>query len=323
MFSATDATDSTDAINEMMHEIMHQVYAIMRARKPTGNNASYIPELKTVDPTIYAISACSVHGDIVNCGDYTAEVGIESVSKVFTLALALNRRGIAGVFDKIGSSMERHAFNSTSDVIHTRNHTVNAFVNAGAMATTSLLYNPAETQTRMRAEIVDNMSRFAGRKLKVNKPLYLSEYTHSDHNAALIAELMRYRRFYGDAETTLKTYTMQCSVMVSSKDIAVMAATLASGGKNPTTGQLMLSPQKTEYVVHHMAEHGLYNESQQWWEKTHLPAKSGVGGVIMIVIPGVMGIGIVSPPLNKYGNSAKGVKTGELLGSMLRANGLA
>ena len=324
MFSATNATNAT---NETMHEIVHQVYAIMRARKPTGKNASYIPELKTVDPSIYAISVCNVHGDIVSCGDYTAEVGIESVSKVFTLALALKRRGIKAVFDKIGSSMERHAFNSTDDVIHTRNHTVNSFVNAGAMATTSLLYHASETkqqnEARMRSDILENMHRFAGRKLRVNKPLYLSEYTHSDHNAALIAELQQRHRFYGDAATTLKTYTMQCSVMVSSKDIAVMAATLANGGKNPTTGQPMLSPQKTEYVVHHMAKHGLYNESHQWWEKTHLPAKSGVGGVIMIVIPGVMGIGIVSPPLNKYGNSAKGVQTGELLGSMLRANGLA
>ena len=319
-----------DSHNEMMHahavhEIINKVYDAMRARKLTGKNASYIPDLKTVDPNIYAISVCNVHGEIANYGDCTAEVGIESVSKVFTLALALKRRGIKAVFDKIGSSMERHSFNSTDDVIHTRNHTVNSFVNAGAMATTSLLYNASETkqqnETRMRAEILDNMDRFAGRKLKVNKSLYLSEYTHSDHNAALIADLQHYHRFYGDAETTLKAYTMQCSVMVSSTDIAVMAATLANGGKNPTTGQHLLSPQKTEYVVHHMAEHGLYNESHQWWDKTHLPAKSGVGGVIMIVIPGVMGIGIVSPPLNKYGNSAKGVKTGELLGNMLRANG--
>jgi glutaminase len=308
-----------------IHEVIQEVYAAMRARKMTGKNASYIPDLATVDPNLYAISVCTVRGETENCGDCTAEVGIESVSKVFTLALALNRHGIAGVFDKIGSSMERHAFNSTSDVVHTRNHTVNAFVNAGAMATTSLLYNPAEThkqnETRMRAEMLDNMSRFAGRKLKVNKSLYLSEYTHSDHNAALIAALMRYRRFYGDAETTLKTYTAQCSVMVTSKDVAVMAATLAAGGKNPITGQRLLSPQKTAYVVRHISEHGLYNESQQWWAKTHLPAKSGVGGVIMIVIPGVMGIGIVSPPLNKYGNSARGIKTGELLGLALRDAG--
>ena len=304
-----------------MHEVIQEVYAAMRARKMTGKNAAYIPDLETVDPSLFAISVCTVRGETEHCGDCTSEVGIESVSKVFTLALALNRRGIADVFDKIGSSMERHAFNSTSDVVHTRNHTVNAFVNAGAMATTSLLYNPAEPKTRMRAEIVDNMSRFAGRKLTVNKSLYLSEYTHSDHNAALIAALMRYRRFYGDADTTLKAYTAQCSVMVTSKDVAVMAATLATGGKNPITGQRLLSPQKTAYVVRHMAEHGLYNESQQWWAKTHLPAKSGVGGVIMIVIPGVMGIGIVSPPLNKYGNSARGIKTGELLGLALRDAG--
>ena len=104
--------------------------------------------------------------------------------------------------------------------------------------------------------------------------------------------------------------------MVTSKDVAVMAATLANNGTNPITHKKLLHEEKVDYIVDHMAEHGLYNESEQWWEKTHFPAKSGVGGVIMIVIPGIMGIGIVSPPLNKYGNSFKGVETGKLLANI-------
>jgi glutaminase len=104
--------------------------------------------------------------------------------------------------------------------------------------------------------------------------------------------------------------------MVTSKDIAIMAATLANNGKNPITHKKLINEEKTDYVIEHMAAHGLYNESPTWWKQTYFPAKSGVGGVIMIVIPGVMGIGIVSPPLNKYGNSYKGVETGKLLANI-------
>jgi glutaminase len=127
---------------------------------------------------------------------------------------------------------------------------------------------------------------------------------------------MKYNRFYGDPETTLKVYTKQCSVMVNSNDIAIMAATLANYGKNPITKKNIISKEKSEYIITHMANHGLYNESKIWWKNTFLPTKSGVGGVIMIVIPGVMGIGIISPPLNKNGNSIKGLQTGNLLANL-------
>jgi glutaminase len=104
--------------------------------------------------------------------------------------------------------------------------------------------------------------------------------------------------------------------MVNSKDISVMAATLANKGINPLTHKSLISREKINYIIEHMSEHGLYNETPMWWEETCFPAKSGVGGIIMIVIPGVMGIGIVSPPLNKYGNSYKGVETGKLLANI-------
>ena len=160
------------------------------------------------------------------------------------------------------------------------------------------------------------MEDFAGRKLKVNEHLYLSEYKTSKHNKELIDKLVSYGRFYGDPETVLKVYTKQCSVMVNSKDVAIMAATLANHGANPITHKKLINEEKTDYIIEHMAAHGLYNESPTWWKQTYFPAKSGVGGVIMIVIPGIMGIGIVSSPLNKYGNSYKGVETGKLLANI-------
>ncbi len=290
--------------------------------KNNGTNASYIPELANVDPKIYAISVCNIKGELMNFGDYTKEVGIESVSKVFTLALALKKNNIATLLDKIGNNNEKHAFNSLTDVIHTKQHTVNSFVNAGAMATTSLLYNNSNTESkesnekRIDKEILKNMENFAGRKLQVNKKLYLSELANYQHNKKLIDELMKFNCFYGEPDVILKNYTKQCSVMVTSKDIAVMAATLANCGKNPVTKKIVVTDKNTEYIIEHMATHGLYNESPKWWKQTFLPAKSGVGGIIMIVIPGLMGIGIVSPPLNKYGNSVKGIETGKMIANL-------
>jgi len=302
------------------YEDVEKIYNTVKKLKQKGKNAEYIPDLKRGNPNIYAISVCNVKGDIMNFGDYESEVGIESASKVFTLALALNIHSIKKLIHNIGKTKEQHEFNSMKDVVQLKGHTINSFVNAGAMATTSLLYDETKSNGDNEHEInkliLENMEDFAGRKLKINEHLYLSEYKTSQHNKTLIDKLVSYGRFYGDPETVLKTYTKQCSVMVTSKDIAVMAATLANNGMNPITHKKILNEKKTDYVTEHMAEHGLYNESSSWWKKTYFPAKSGVGGVIMIVIPGIMGIGIVSPPLDKYGNSYKGVETGKLLANI-------
>lgn len=299
------------------YEDIEKIYKSVKQMKEKGKNADYIPDLKIVDPSIYGLSICDISGKVMNFGDYTTEVGIESTSKVFTLALVLSLYSINRLLEDIGSEDEKHKFNSLQDVIQIQGHTVNSFVNAGAMATTSMLYNNSkskkENEKIMDRRILENMENFAGRKLKLNNHLYLSEYKTSDHNRLLIKKLVSYGRFYGDPETVLRSYTKQCSVMVTSKDIAVMAATLANGGTNPITHKHLIDTQKTEYIVDHMAEHGLYDESPSWWKKTYFPAKSGVGGVIMIVIPGVAGIGIVSPPLNIFGNSYKGVETGKLI----------
>jgi glutaminase len=302
------------------YQDVNQIYKNIRSMAIKGDNASYIPDLHKVNPNIYAISICNINGEVMNFGDYQKEVGIESVSKVFTLALALQKYNIKTVLNKIGNMSEKHSFNSINDVIHTQNHTINSFVNAGAIATTSLLYNKNKTKDENQKDIteliLENMENFAGRKLKINNHLYLSEYKNSEHNKKLITKLLKYSRFYGDPDTTLKLYTEQCSVMVNSIDIAVMAATLANCGINPITKKSVINKKNSEYIIEHMANHGLYNESKIWWKNTFLPAKSGVGGIIMIVIPGIMGIGIVSPPLNMYGNSIKGIETGKLLANL-------
>ena len=120
-------------------------------------------------------------------------------------------------------------------------------------------------------------------------------------------------RFYGVPETVLKTYTKQCSVMVTSKDIALMAATLANGGVSPKTKKRIIKEKNVDYILDHMELNGLYNQTEELMKTDGVYAKSGVSGILMLVIPGVMGVGIVSPPLNKYGNSVKGILTMKML----------
>jgi glutaminase len=280
-----------------------------------GKNVDYIPELAKVDPNLYAISIFTIDGQEFNIGDFKHKFAIESCSKVFTLALALEKYGKKTLKNKIGNSTSEEAFNSICAVDKMSNHTINSFNNGGAMATTSLLYN--SNKDKFIKSIVDYMSEFAEKNLYVNNQIYKSELLHSEHNLAIAYLLKSYDRFYGDVKTCVDTYTKQCSVMVTSKDIALMAATLANGGIHPLTKSKLVSKTDTDYIVEHMVLNGLYNETTKWNKDVGLPCKSGVSGLLLIVVPGVMGIGIASPPLNKYGNSVKGIKTAKMISNLL------
>jgi len=272
-----------------------------------GKNADYIPELSKVDSDLYAISIYTVDGQMFNIGDYNHNFAIESCSKIFTLALALDEFGIPLLKKKIGENKSDEAFNSICSVDRIQNHTINSFDNGGAMATTSLLCE--KDKRKCCKKIIDNMSEFAGRKLFVGDKIYKSELLHSEHNLAIAYLLKSYGKFYSDVETSVDIYTQQCSVMVTSADIAIMAATLANGGTNPKTKNKIISKRNVKYILDHMELNGLYNETEDWMKKYGIHAKSGVSGILLFVVPGKMGIGIVSPPLNKYGNSVKGIKT--------------
>jgi glutaminase len=282
-----------------------------------GHNADYIPELSIVDSKLYAISVYTVDGETMNVGDCTHEFAIESCSKVFTLALALEKFGIPYLKKQIGAEKSKEAFNSICSVDRIQNHTINSFDNGGAIATTSLLYKTNTTKQKYIKEIVENMSNFSGRQLHVNNKIYKSELLHDEHNLAIAYLLKSYNKFYGDIETCVDVYTRQCSVMVTSKDVAVMAATLANGGINPKTKQQIIKPQNVKYILDHMELNGLYNETEKYMSEIGIIAKSGVGGVLLLVVPGVMGIGIISPPLDKFGNSFKGIKTAKMISNLL------
>ena len=289
---------------------MNDIYNKLKNTKG-GKNVSYIPELSKVDPTLYGISIYTVDGNKYNIGDTDVEFAIESCSKVFTLALALEKYGIDTLKKKIGELKSSYDHQSIVAVDKYPNHTINSFDNGGAIATTSLLFE--NDKKRSERNIIENMSKFAGKKLHVDQKIYKSEILSSSHNLALAYLLDSYDRFYAPVEESVDIYTKQCSVMVTCENLAVMAATLANKGINPKTKKRVVHNKNIPYILNHMCIDGLYSGTDAWMKDVGLPAKSGVSGLIMIVVPGVMGIAIVSPPLDKNGNSYKGIKTAKLL----------
>ena len=280
-----------------------------------GKNAEYIHELFIENPHLYAISIYMLDGRQIDVGDIEHEFAIESCSKVFTLALALEKYGVKHLKDKIGESSSSAAFNSICEADNIFSHTINSFNNGGAMSTVSLLYVP--NSTTFINKIVNNMSDFACNKLHINNKIYKSELSHAERNLAIAYLLKSYGRFYGDVEKCVDVYTKQCSIMVTSKDLALMAATLANNGINPSSKKKLVKKANVEYILNHMEIGGLYDETPKWMDDIGYPAKSGVSGLLMIVIPGIMGIGIASPPLNKFGNSVKGIKTAKMIAKIL------
>ena len=297
-----------------VQNVIEHIYKDLKNTKG-GKNADYIPELKKVNPNSYAISIFTINGESYNVGMYDKEFAIESVSKVFSLALALQSKGLTKLKELIGTEQTSSVFNSVAAIEESENHTLNSFQNGGAMATTSISYE--KNKSKFEKRIFDYMSKFAGRKLTYSRSIYKSEYSNSDHNRAIAYLLKSYERFYGDVEDTLEVYTKQCSALVTCQDIAIMAATLANGGVNPKTGAHVMDAKYIPYILTHMISNGMYEYSETWLQNVGLPAKSGVGGIILIVVPGVMGIGVISPPLDKHGNSVKGIKTADALSKML------
>ena len=257
-------------------------------------------------------------GETYNYGDYKHKFAIESCSKVFTLALALEKYGIADLKKKIGEKKSSGSFNSICSADRIKNHTINSFDNGGAIATTSLLYQP--DKAKFTDLIIDNMSDFACKKLSVNNKIYHSEISNSEHNLAIAHLLKSYNKFYGDIDTCIDVYTKQCSVMVTTQDVALMAATFANNGINPRSKKRLVKPENVKYILKHMALNGIYNDNYSWLKNSGIYIKSGVGGIILIVIPGVMGVGIASPPLNKFGNSVKGIQTAKQISLVYKKN---
>jgi glutaminase len=271
----------------------------------SGKNADYIPVLAQVDPNLFGIAVFSTDNQTYSKGDVQYSFSIQSISKVFTLALALNELGPEAVFEKIGSEATGRPFNSVEAVVDMPTHTGNPMVNAGAIATVSLISGTADEKWN---KILSFYSQAAGEKLAILDDVYKSEAATNQGNRALAALLVKYNRLYADPAQSVDVYTRQCSVGVTTKQLAMMGATIANDGINPATGKRVIKAENIPYLLAAMSTAGLYDSSGSWAWHVGLPAKSGVGGGIVAIAPGKGAIAAFAPPLDQAGNSVKAQK---------------
>lgn len=284
----------------------------------SGKNADYIPYLAHVDSKLFGIAIVTTDNQSLTLGDVDYSFSIQSISKVFSQALAMEEFGPDTVFDKVGSEPTGRAFNSVFAVADMPTHTGNAYVNAGAIATVSLI--SAKTADEKWNKILDFYSRVAGEKLKLIDEVYKSEAATNTGNKALSMLLAKYDRIYADPFESVDVYTKQCSVGVNLTQLARMGATLANNGKNPATGEQVIKPENIPHILSTMIMAGLYDGSGSWAWHVGLPAKSGVGGGIVAVVPGKGAIAVFAPPLDEAGNSVKAQKVIELVANRLDFN---
>jgi glutaminase len=274
-----------------------------------GKNADYIPALAQVNPNLFGIAVVTADGKVYTAGDVQTEVSIQSISKVFTMAQVIEEQGLGAIEKQIGVDATGMRFNSIIAIEFVKNEAgagaaeMNPLVNPGAIAATSMVKGSSADE--VWGKIIGFHNDFAGRELHVLQDVYKSESDTNQRNQAIGALMLAYGYIKSNWQQAVDLYTRQCSIGVTAKDLAVMGATLAFGGRNPVTGKQVMNADKVPGVLSVMATAGLYDDTGKWLYHTGLPAKSGVGGGLMAVSPGKFGIAVVSPPLDEAGNSVR------------------
>jgi glutaminase len=271
-----------------------------------GANADYIPILATVPSDLFGVVIVTRDGDVYSAGEFKYEFSIQSVSKPFTASLIMEEQGPRSIRENIGVEPTGLAFNSRLALELYPTRSVNPLVNAGAIAAVSLV--EASSEEERWQKILRNISAYAGRDLRVLEEVYKSEYESSWGNRAIANLLYNYERLYSEPEEALRVYNKQCSIGVNTRDLAMMGATLANEGVNPVTGKRLLAREHVPELLAIMATAGFYDESGEWMYSAGLPAKTGVGGGIVAIVPGRFAIATFSPPVNEAGNSVRGMR---------------
>jgi glutaminase len=302
---------------EQLESAVREAYTKFKS-DTSGKNADYIPYLAQVDSKLFGIAVVTADNQVFTLGDVDYSFSIQSISKVFTLALAMEELGPDKVFMRIGSEPTGRAFNSVPAVVDMPTHTGNPFVNAGAIATTSLI--SGKDADEKWNKILAFYGRVAGEKLVLIEDVYKSEAATNTGNKALAMLLAKYERIYADPFESVDIYTKQCSVGVNATQLARMGATLANNGVNPATGEQVIKREDIPHILATMTMAGLYDSSGYWAWHVGLPAKSGVGGGIVAIAPGKGAIAVFSPRLDEAGNSVKAQKVIEYVANKLDFN---
>jgi glutaminase len=308
--SAQDAVPSEATLEQLAKD------AHARFKDDTsGRNADYIPALAQVPSNLFGITIVTVDGKVINVGDVDYPFSIQSCSKVFTLCLAMQERGAQTVYEKINVEPTGMEFNSIVAVEYGDGRADNPFVNAGAIATVSLL--KARDAGERWNKIIGTYNDFAGEKLEVLEDIYESEAETNFRNRGIAHVLFNSGNLYAEPLECTDVYTKQCSVGVTCKQLAVMGSVLANQGVNPVTGERCMDARHVPKVLSVMTMAGFYDGSGAWAWSAGLPAKTGVGGGIVAVVPGEMCIVGFAPPLDKYGNSVRAQKAIRYLSEQL------
>lgn len=302
-------TNSVEVATSPFQSFLNDLYLKYKPLRD-GAVANYIPELAKVNPDLFSICVITVDGRVYEVGDYNQLFTIQSISKVFVYGMALEEHGRDYVLTKVDVEPTGEAFNAII-LDEQSKRPYNPMVNAGAIATTSLIKGAGATERLNR--MLDVFRRYIGRDIFVDISVFMSERTTGHRNRAMAHLMLNFGMIDEKIDEALDLYFQQCSLLVNCHDLALMAATLANKGINPITGEQAVESCYIKDILSVMYTCGMYNFAGEWAYKVGLPAKSGVCGGIIAVVPNQIGIGVFSPLLDSRGNSVRGVKVCEEL----------
>ena len=286
---------------QLLVDDVHARHADLNA----GQVANYIPELGLANPDDFGICLVTADGRAFQAGDYDRPFTIQSISKPFTFGLVLDELGHEKVFEHVGVEPSGDAFNSI-ELHGGTNRPFNPMINTGAITVTALLH--ASHRERTFEHVLDRFSTLAGRPLSIDEAVYDSERRTGHRNRAIAHLLLNFGLVHDHAEAALDVYFRQCSILVTTRDLAMMAASLSNMGRNPITGRQVFSIHAVKHILSIMFTCGMYDYSGQWAYRVGVPAKSGVGGGVMAVVNRQLGISTYSPRLDTHGNSCRGIE---------------
>lgn len=269
-----------------------------------GANANYIPYLANIDPNLFGFSVTLLNGETISFGDTSYKFGIESVSKVPTAILVMRQQSPDAVLEKIGADATGLPFNSIFAILLENDHPSTPLVNAGAITACSMVMPNGNSEAKWKA-ITDNITELCGSAPQLIDELYESESDTNFNNRSIAWLLKNYNRIYDDVPMSLDLYTRQCSLGITSDQLSVMAATIANNGLNPKTNQKVFADEITPKITSLIATVGFYQHTGDWLYTSGIPAKTGVGGGVLGVLPGLLGVCAFAPPLDDAGNSVK------------------
>lgn len=296
----------------LMNELLEQIYKDASSKIGQGQVAQYIPALADVDPNQFGVAICDIKGNVYSIGDANIPFSIQSISKVYSLTLAMQRLGNK-VWDRVGTEPSGLPFNSLVQLEHEQGVPRNPFINAGALVVADMIESSFSTPSLAIKNFARTLA--ANPDIQIDANVAASEYQHKARNAAMAYLMQSFGNFNNEVEQVLMSYFSSCALKMSCVDLAKSFSYLANKGQCVFSQQRILEEHQARQVNALMATSGLYDEAGKFAFEVGFPGKSGVGGGIVAIVPGVLSICVWSPALNQTGNSFVGIEALKLLSS--------